>query len=57
MNSQINISNEDIQMIEHDAREQAKVPGFFRHRSGRIGASVCGSVLLTNSAHLTRCTS
>ncbi|XP_048586934.1 uncharacterized protein LOC116607025 isoform X1 [Nematostella vectensis] len=38
----INISDEEI--------DQAKSPGFFRHRAGRIGASVCGAVFHGNLA-------
>ena len=47
---QLNISNEDIQLVEKDTRSQAKASSFFRHRAGRIGASVCGAVYHTNLA-------
>ena len=47
---QLNISNEDIQLMEKDTRSQAKATSFFRHRAGGIGASVCGAVYHTNLA-------
>ena len=47
---EINISEKEIETVEQDTRTQAKGPGFFRHRAGRIGASVCGAVYHTNLA-------
>ena len=44
------LSDEDIKIVEQDTREQAKGPGFFRHRAGRIGASVSGAVYHSNIA-------
>ena len=35
-------------MIQKDTRAQAKGSGFFRHRAGRIGASVCGAAFHSN---------
>ncbi|XP_068714108.1 uncharacterized protein [Montipora foliosa] len=46
----IMLSDEDIKVVEQDTREQAKGPGFFRHRAGRIGASVSGAVYHSNIA-------
>ena len=46
----VNISEKEIAIVEQDTRAQAKGPGFFRHRAGRIGASVCGAVYHTNLA-------
>ena len=46
----INMSDEDIKIVEQDTRDQAKGPGFFRHRAGRIGASVSGAVCHSNVA-------
>ena len=46
----IMLSDEDIKIVEQDTREQAKGPGFFRHRAGRIGASVSGAVYHSNIA-------
>ena len=40
----INVSDEDITIVEQDTRDQPKGTGFFRHRAGRIGASVSGAV-------------
>ena len=47
---QLNISNEDIKIVEDDTRAQAKALSFLRHRVGRIGASVCGIAYHTNPA-------
>ena len=47
---EINISDEEIETVEQGTRTQTKGPGFFRHRAGRIGASVCGAVYHTNLA-------
>ena len=46
----IMLSDEDIKIVEQDTREQAKGPVFFRHRAGRIGASVSGAVYHSNIA-------
>lgn len=46
----VDISEKEIDIVEKDTRAQAKGPGFFRHRAGRIGASVCGAVCHTNLA-------
>ena len=44
------LSDEDIKIVEQDTREQAKGAGFFRHRAGRIGASISGAVYHSNIA-------
>lgn len=44
------LSDEDIKIVEQDTREQAKGPRFFKHRAGRIGASVSGAVYHSNIA-------
>jgi len=46
----INVSDENINIVEQDTRDQAKGSGFFRHRAGRIGASVSGVVYRSNVA-------
>ena len=46
----IMLTDEDIKIVEQDTREQAKGPGFFRHRAGRIGSSVSGAVYHSNLA-------
>ncbi|XP_066270230.1 uncharacterized protein [Branchiostoma lanceolatum] len=46
----IDLSDEQIDTVEKDTRTQAKGPGFFRHRAGRIGASVSGTVFHSNLA-------
>ena len=46
----IMLSDEDIKIVEQDTRKQAKGAGFFRHRAGRIGASVSGAVYHSNTA-------
>ena len=50
LNVKIDLSNEDISQVEQDTRSRAKGSGFFRHRAGRIGASVCGAVFHSNLA-------
>ena len=40
----LQLSEEQIDQIEKDTQNQAEVSGFFRHRVGRIGASVSGAV-------------
>lgn len=46
----INISAEQVKLIEKSTVEQAKNNAFFRHRSGRIGASKCHAATHTNPA-------
>ena len=46
----IMLSDEYIKLVEQDTTDQAKGPGFFRHRAGRIGASVSGAVYHSNVA-------
>ena len=46
----IMLSDEDIKIVEQDTREQAEGAGFFRHRAGRIGASISGAVYHSNIA-------
>ena len=50
VNSTLDISLEDINQVEIDTRSQAKGTKFFRHRAGRIGASVSGTVFNCNLA-------
>ena len=42
LNVNLVISDEQKKQVEKDTRSQAKGSGFFRHRAGRIGASVSG---------------
>ena len=44
----ITLSDQDISLVEQDTRDQAKGTNFFRHRAGRIGASVSGAVYHSN---------
>ncbi|KAI8484492.1 hypothetical protein Bbelb_377630 [Branchiostoma belcheri] len=46
----VDLSDEQIIAVEKDTRTQAKGPGFFKHRAGRIGASVSGVVYHSNLA-------
>ena len=46
----IQLSESDMLQIEQDTRSQAKGSGFFKHRAGRIGASLSGAVCHTNPA-------
>lgn len=46
----LNITTEEIEIIEKETREQSKGKSFFKHRAGRIGASVSGAVAHTNPA-------
>ena len=46
----VDITDGDINIVEQDTRDQAKSSGFFRHRAGRIGASVSGAVYHSNLA-------
>ena len=50
MDVKINVSDQEIKIVERDTQDQAKGPGFFRHRAGRIGASVSGAVYHSNVA-------
>ena len=45
---QLNISAEQIKLVEESTRVQSKGTGFFKHRAGRIGASISGAVFHTN---------
>ena len=47
---EICLSSKDILQIEKDTQSQANGTAFFRHRAGRIGASVSGAVCRTNPA-------
>ena len=47
---EISLSSEDISRIERDTQSQANGSAFFRHRAGRIGASMSGAVCRTNPA-------
>lgn len=40
----VQLSEEQINQIEKDTQDRAKGSGFFRHRAGRIGASMSGAV-------------
>ena len=44
------LSDSDIDLIEHDTREQSHGAAFFKHRAGRVGASTSYSVAHTNPA-------
>ena len=44
----LEISRENIMLVEKDTRAQTKSSGFFRHRAGRIGASSSGVAFLSN---------
>ena len=44
------LSDSDIDLIEHDTREQSHGGAFFKHRAGRVGASTSYSVAHTNPA-------
>ena len=46
----LTISESQVELIEQDNREQAKGNAFFRHRVGRIGASLSWAVVHTNPA-------
>ena len=48
--AKIMLSDEYIKIVEQDTRDQAKGPGFFRHRAGWIGAFVSGAVYHSNVA-------
>ena len=44
---QLNISAEQVKLVEGTTRAQSKGTGFFKHRAGRIGASISGAVFHT----------
>ena len=44
------LSDSDIDLVEHDTREQSHGAAFFKHRAGRVGASTSYSVAHTNPA-------
>ena len=50
LNVNLDISDEQIKQAEKDTRSQAKGSGFFRHRAGRIGASLSGVAFHSNLA-------
>ena len=41
---QLNYSEDQIKLVEKNTQAQLKGAGFFKHRAGRIGASVNGAV-------------
>ena len=47
---ELNVTPEEIKQIERDTVAQAKGTGFFKHRAGRIGASMSSAVCHTNPA-------
>ena len=46
----VSLSDDEITLIEEDTRDQAKGAAFFKHRAGRVGASMSHSVAHTNPA-------
>ena len=50
LNVNLDISDKQIKQVEKDTMSQAKGSGFFRHRAGRIGASVSGVAFHSNLA-------
>ena len=46
----LNITPKQMEVIEKETREQSKGKSFFKHRAGRIGASVSGAVACSNSS-------
>lgn len=46
----IEITPEQVKIIEEDTRKQSSCNAFFRHRAGRIGASISKQVCQTNPA-------
>lgn len=44
----LDISRENIELVEKDTRAQAKSSGLFRHRAVRIGASTSGAAFRSN---------
>eukprot|EP00795_Rhopilema_esculentum_P009845 gene9845-18423_t len=47
---EVKLSDSDIKLIECDTRDQSNGTAFFKHRAGRVGASICYSVAHTNPA-------
>ena len=45
---QLNILAEQIKLVEETSRAKSKGSGFFKHRAGRIGASISGDVFHTH---------
>ena len=46
----LNITPKQMEVIENETREQSKGKSFFKHRAGRIGATVSGAVARSNSS-------
>ncbi|XP_078382523.1 uncharacterized protein LOC144665209 [Oculina patagonica] len=46
----LGVTEEHINKVEVNTRDQASGSGFYRHRAGRIGASQCSSAFHTNLA-------
>ena len=46
----VSLSDDELEVIEQDTRDQAKGTAFFKHRAGRVGASMSHSVAHTNPA-------
>ena len=46
----IEITPEQVKIIEEDTRKQSGCNAFFRHRAGRIGASISKQACQTNPA-------
>ena len=46
----LEITEENIALVEKDTRSQAKCSSFYRHRAGRIGASMSGAASKCNLA-------
>ena len=44
------ITDEEVRLIEEDTRSQSKGSSFYRHRAGRIGASISKAACHTNPA-------
>ncbi len=47
---EISITEQDVQKIEEDTRDQSKGNSFFQHRAGKIGASASKAACHTNPA-------
>ena len=45
---QLNYSEDQIKLVEKNTQAQSKGVGFFKHRAGRIGASISGAVFHSN---------
>ena len=45
---QLNYSEDQIKLVEKNTQAQSKGAGFFKHRAGRIGASIFGAVFHSN---------